>query len=330
MYPLKFEPFLRTMVWGGEKIAPFKGIKTNQEKIGESWEISGVEGHVSTITNGPLKGRSLQEVIHEYGAELVGSKVRQKFGDEFPLLIKFIDAKEDLSIQVHPNDELAAKTHPGMLGKTEMWYVIGADEGAALLSGLTKEITPDEYEERVRNHTITDVLARHEIKPGDVFYLPAGRIHAICKGAFVAEIQETSDLTYRIYDYGRLGLDGKPRELHIEQAKEAIDYKVYPSYETKYSEIINAETPLVKCSHFTTNLYDLDEGFEKDLSSLDCFFIVICVKGSGKIIDIEADGSIHEELVRQGQTVLIPASCNRLRLESDKGSRMTCLGSFTE
>ncbi len=314
MYPLKFEPFLRTMVWGGEKIAPFKGIKTNQEKIGESWEISGVEGHVSTITNGPLKGRSLQEngplkgrslqeVIHEYGAELVGSKVRQKFGDEFPLLIKFIDAKEDLSIQVHPNDELAAKTHPGMLGKTEMWYVIGADEGAALLSGLTKEITPDEYEERVRNHTITDVLARHEIKPG---------------------------LTYRIYDYGRLGLDGKPRELHIEQAKEAIDYKVYPSYETKYSEIINAETPLVKCSHFTTNLYDLDEGFEKDLSSLDCFFIVICVKGSGKIIDIEADGSIHEELVRQGQTVLIPASSNRLRLEPDKGSRMTCLGSFTE
>ena len=306
MYPLKFEPFLRTMVWGGEKIAPFKGIKTNQEKIGESWEISSVEGHVSTITNGPLKGRSLQEVIHEYGAELVGSKVRQKFGDEFPLLIKFIDAKEDLSIQVHPNDELAAKTHPGMLGKTEMWYVIGADEGAALLSGLTKEITPDEYE------------------------VPAGRIHAICKGAFVAEIQETSDLTYRIYDYGRLGLDGKPRELHIEQAKEAIDYKVYPSYETKYSEIINAETPLVKCSHFTTNLYDLDEGFEKDLSSLDCFFIVICVKGSGKIIDIEADGSIHEELVRQGQTVLIPASSNRLRLEPDKGSRMTCLGSFTE
>jgi mannose-6-phosphate isomerase len=330
MYPLKFEPYLRTMVWGGEKIAPFKGIKTDQEKIGESWEISGVEGHVSTIANGPLKGRSLQDVIHEYGAELVGSKVRAKFGDEFPLLIKFIDAKEDLSIQVHPSDELAAKTHQGMLGKTEMWYVIGADKGAHLLSGLTKEITPDEYEARVHNNTITDVLARHEIKPGDVYYLPAGRIHAICKGAFVAEIQETSDLTYRIYDYGRLGLDGKPRELHIEQAKEAIDYKVYPSYKTEYSEIFDAETPLVKCKYFTTNLYDLDKGYTKDLSSLDCFFIVICVKGSGRIIDTEADGSIFNEPVHQGQTILIPASSKSLRLEPDAGDRMTCLGSCIE
>jgi mannose-6-phosphate isomerase len=330
MYPLKFEPYLRTMVWGGEKIAPFKGIKTDQEKIGESWEISGVEGHVSTIANGPLKGRSLQDVIHEYGAELVGKKVSAKFGDEFPLLIKFIDAKEDLSIQVHPNDELAAKTHPGMLGKTEMWYVIGADKGAHLLSGLTKEITPDEYEARVRNNTITDVLARHDIKPGDVYYLPAGRIHAICKGAFVAEIQETSDLTYRIYDYGRLGLDGKPRELHIEQAKEAIDYKVYPSYKTEYSEIFDAETPLVKCKYFSTNLYDLDKGYTKDLSSLDCFFIVICLKGSGMIIDTEADGSIFTEPVHQGQTILIPASSKSLRMEPDAGGRMTCLGSCIE
>ena len=330
MYPLKFEPYLRTMVWGGEKIAPFKGIKTDQEKIGESWEISGVEGHVSTIANGPLKGRSLQDVIHEYGAELVGKKVSARFGDEFPLLIKFIDAKEDLSIQVHPNDELAAKTHPGMLGKTEMWYVIGADKGAHLLSGLTKEITPDEYEARVRNNTITDVLARHEIKPGDVYYLPAGRIHAICKGAFVAEIQETSDLTYRIYDYGRLGLDGKPRELHIEEAKKAIDYKVYPSYKTEYSEIFDAETPLVKCKYFTTNLYDLDKGFTKDLSRLDCFFIVMCVKGSGRIIDTEADGSIFTEPVHQGQTILIPASSKSLRMEPEAGGKMTCLGSCIE
>lgn len=330
MYPIKFEPYLRTMVWGGDKIAPFKGIKTSQEKIGESWEISGVEGHVSTVANGSLKGRSLQEVIHEYGAELVGSKVLDKFGDEFPLLIKFIDAKEDLSIQVHPNDELAAETHPGMLGKTEMWYVIGADEGASLLSGLTREITPDEYEEMVRNNTITEVLAKHAIKPGDVFYLPAGRIHAICKGAFVAEIQETSDLTYRIYDYGRLGLDGKPRELHIEQAKEAIDYKTYPSYKTEYSETFNAEIPLVKCKHFITDLYELDEGFEKNLSTLDCFFIVICVKGSGKIIDFEADGTVREEYLRQGETALIPATSKRLRMEPGKEVRMTCLGSFMQ
>lgn len=330
MYPLKFEPYLRTMVWGGEKIAPYKGIRTDQKKIGESWEISAVEGHVSTVANGPLKGKSLRDVINEYGSDLVGRRVFEKFGDEFPLLIKFIDAKEDLSIQVHPSDELAARTNPGMLGKTEMWYVIGADPGAHLLSGMTKEITPDEYEERVHNHTITDVLARHEIKPGDVFFLPAGRVHAICKGAFVAEIQETSDLTYRIYDYGRLGLDGKPRELHIEQAKEAIDYKVYPSYRTEYKEIFDAETPLVKCKYFTTSLYDLDKGYEKDLSGLDCFVVVMCVRGQGMVIDTEADGKVYEEPVTQGHTLLIPATSKSLRFVPDSGHDMTMLTSIIE
>ena len=165
MYPLKFEPYLREMVWGGEKIAPFKGVKTKRHKIGESWEISAVPGHVSTIANGSLAGKSLTDVMNEYGPELVGKKVFAKTGTEFPLLIKFIDAKSDLSIQVHPNDELAAKTHPGMKGKTEMWYVVGADEGAHLLSGLTEWITPDEYEQRVNEHTITDVLASYRIAP---------------------------------------------------------------------------------------------------------------------------------------------------------------------
>ena len=215
LYPLKFKPWLRTMVWGGEKIAKFKEIFTTINRIGESWEISAVEGHVSVVANGPLAGKSLTELMHMFKSRLVGKKVWHDTGDEFPLLIKFIDAKDDLSIQVHPGDELAARTNPGMKGKTEMWYVVGADKGAHLLSGLTQEISPEEYEDRVRDHTITDVLARHDIAPGDVFFLPAGRIHAICAGSFVAEIQQTSDLTYRIYDYGRLGLDGKPRDLHI-------------------------------------------------------------------------------------------------------------------
>ena len=190
LYPLKFRPILKTIVWGGEKIAPFKGIETDQHSIGESWELSGVKGNESEVSNGSLAGRSITDLVKEYKGELVGEHVYENTGDEFPLLIKFIDAKEDLSIQVHPNDELAAVRHNGSKGKTEMWYVVGADEGAHLLSGLSEEITPEEYAERVENHTITDVLSRHEVHPGDVFFLPAGRIHAICSGCFVAEIQQ--------------------------------------------------------------------------------------------------------------------------------------------
>ena len=329
MYPLKFKPFLRTMVWGGDRIASFKGISTELRRIGESWEVSAVEGHVSSVADGPLAGRYLDDLMREYGPELVGKSVYEICGNEFPLLVKFIDAKDDLSIQVHPDDAHAAVSHPGMKGKTEMWYVVGADKGAYLLSGLKKAITPDEYEARVRNHTITEVLARHEIAPGDVFFLPAGRIHAIGAGAFVAEIQQTSDLTYRIYDYGRLGFDGKPRELHIEQAKEVIDYKVYPSYRTEYSEIKDVETPLVKCKYFTTSLFDLDRSCFKDLSGLDSFLIVMCVKGEGSLVDSEGDGSISEVPVRQGETVLIPAASKGIEFRPSSDV-FTCLASCIE
>lgn len=327
LYPLKFVPYLRTMVWGGEKIAPFKGVKADSDKIGESWEISAVPGHVSVIAEGPLAGKTLTEVIQEYGASLVGKKVFEENGTEFPLLVKFIDAKSDLSIQVHPNDELAEKTHPGMKGKTEMWYVIGADEGAHLLSGLTEKITPEEYERRVKDNSITDVLASHNIHVGDVFFLPAGRIHAIGAGSFVAEIQQTSDLTYRIYDYGRLGLDGKPRELHIEQAKEAIDYEVFPEYRTKYEPAKDAETTLVSCKYFTTDLLDLEHDHEKDMTGLDSFCIVMCVGGEGKLVDTEADGSVHAVDVRQGETILVPATSRHLAFSPVAG-RMTLITSY--
>lgn len=201
MYPLKFKPYLCSKVWGGEKIAAFKGVYTTRNRIGESWEISAVEGHVSVVSEGPFAGKSLTELVNEYGATLVGQKVFEKNGTEFPLLIKFIDAKDNLSIQVHPDDGMASRIGPGLKGKTEMWYVVGADKGARLLSGLTQEITPEEYEEKVKDNTITDVLASYDVHPGDVFFLPAGRIHAIGAGTFVAEIQQTSDITYRIYDY---------------------------------------------------------------------------------------------------------------------------------
>ena len=305
MSPLKFEPILKTIVWGGEKIAPYKGIETEQKHIGESWELSGVAGNESVVADGPLKGKTIAQLVKEYKADLVGKHVYENTGDEFPLLIKFIDALSDLSIQVHPNDELAAKRHNGSKGKTEMWYVVDAEPGAHLLSGLTEKITPEQYAAKVADGTITDVLARYDVHPGDVFFLPAGRIHAICGGCFIAEIQQTSNITYRIYDYGRLGLDGKPREVHTELAKDAIDYTVYPDYRTHYSPEQNEEQEVVSCQYFTTSIYDLTLPYAKDLSDIDSFMVVMCLSGEGTL---EVDG--EEVPVRQGETVLIPATAD--------------------
>lgn len=310
MYPLKFENILKTVVWGGERIAPFKGIDTDQHKIGESWELSGVKGHESVIANGEFKGRDISSLVREFKGALVGDKVYASTGDEFPLLIKFIDAQSDLSIQVHPGDELAALRHNGSKGKTEMWYVVNAAPGAHLYAGNAHKIDADEYVRRVADGTITEVLADHTVNAGDVFFIPAGRIHAICGGCFIAEIQQTSDITYRIYDYGRMGLDGKPRELHTELAKDAIDYNVYPEYRTSYSEVPNAETEVVSCKYFTTSVYDLSETVEKDLSAMDSFLVVICVEGSGEVIDLE--DSQKSVSIRQGETVLIPASSRKV------------------
>ena len=317
MYPLKFEPFLRTMVWGGEKIAAYKGIETDIPKIGESWEISGYGAHPTVVAEGPDAGRTVNELVSIYKEKLVGRKVYAANGDEFPLLIKFIDAANDLSIQVHPNDAIAEKNHgKGFRGKTEMWYVIDADPGGALYCGLKMPITPEAYSARVADGTITKVLSRYEVHTGDVFFLPAGRIHAICRGCFVAEIQQTSDLTYRIFDYGRKGLDGKPRELHTELAKWAIDYNVEHDYRTHYSHALNKEIELASCEFFTTCVFDLTKPLQKSLSSLDSFFVVMCVSGSGKLVDQEPEGPF-EVSIRQGETVLIPATSQGVRFEPD-------------
>ena len=305
MRPLKFEPIFKTLVWGGEKIAPYKDIETEQKHIGESWELSGVAGNESVVAEGPLKGKTIAELVKEYKGELVGEHVYANTGDEFPLLIKFIDALTDLSIQVHPHDELAAVRHNGSKGKTEMWYVVDAAPGAHLLTGLTEKITPEQYAAKVADGTITDVLARYDVHPGDVFFLPAGRIHAICGGCFIAEIQQTSNITYRIYDYGRLGLDGKPREVHTELAKDAIDYTVYPDYRTHYSPEQDEEQEVVSCQYFTPSIYDLTLPYAKDLSGIDSFMVVMCLSGYGTL---EVDGA--EVPVRQGETVLIPATAD--------------------
>lgn len=309
MYPLKFKPIFKTVVWGGEKIAPFKGVSTSQDHIGESWELSAVKGDESVISNGEFAGMTITELAALKGAELLGGKVLDKTGTEFPLLIKFIDANGDLSIQVHPDDELSARRH-GKKGKTEMWYVVGASEGAHLLAGLSEQITPEEYVSRVENDTITDVLCRYDVKPGDVFFLPAGRIHAICSGCFIAEIQQTSDVTYRIYDYNRPGLDGKPRQLHTQEARDAVDYTVLPDYRTHYQKLANQENVLVSCPYFTTSLYELDKAVSKDLSATDSFLVVMCTSGSAQIEMTEKSGDSSVIDIKQGETVLVPASAS--------------------
>ena len=325
MYPLKFRPILKSVVWGGEKIAPFKEITTDQHNIGESWELSGVKGNESVVANGEYAGRTITELVHEFKGRLIGQKNYKKTGDQFPLLIKFIDAKQDLSIQVHPDDELAAARHNGSKGKTEMWYVVAADKDAHLMSGLTQKITPDEYEQRVNNHTITDVLHDYKVAPGDVFFLPAGRIHSIGSGSFIAEIQQTSDITYRIYDFGRLGLDGKPRELHTELAKAAIDYTVYPDYKTSYEKEADKENVLVDCSYFTTSMYELDRPFTRDLKDMDSFLVVICIAGKGTLKDAEG----NEVTMHQGETVLVPADCTEVTF-TPEGGRMQLLTSYVK
>ena len=249
----KFEPILKTLVWGTE-----------------NWVLSGVKGNETRVAEGPAKGKTLNEL----------------YGEEFPLLIKFIDAKKDLSIQVHPNDEIAQQRH-GCRGKTEMWYMIGTAPGAHLLAGLSKAITPDDYVRLVAEGRITEVLADHKVAPGDVFFLPAGRIHAICGGCYLAEIQETSDITYRIFDYNRPGLDGKPRQLHTQEAKDVIDYQVYPSYKTEYEPRKNVGVEVARCQYFTTDVYDLTKPVTVDLRALasnpKSFYIVMALEGEGSI-----------------------------------------------
>ena len=304
LYPMGFGPILKQMIWGGNRILFYKGLVLNMSKIGESWELSGVPGNESVVSNGEFAGRTITELIKEYGAELLGRHVYETYGENFPLLIKFIDARDDLSIQVHPDDAMAKSVHGQPFGKTEMWYVVSADKDAHLMSGLSVEITPEEYVSRVENNTITDVLCDYKVQSGDVFFLPAGRIHSIGKGCFIAEIQQTSDLTYRIYDFGRLGLDGNPRELHTELAKDAIDYSVSEDYRTAYTAVQNEETQLVECEYFKTNLLDLTEPLSVDVKSKDSFMIVICLEGKG----ILKDSQENSITLKQGETILVPAS----------------------
>ena len=312
MKPYKFEPYLKTTLWGGYQIAPFKGIFTAQPNIGESWEISGVPGHESVAIDRGLvddidMGLTLTQLIDKYKELLVGNKVYKHFGNKFPLLVKFIDSRQDLSVQVHPNDELAMERH-GCAGKTEMWYVIKSDVGAKIYSGLRKSITPDDYERLVSadneengENPMASVIATHEAHDGDLYFLPAGRLHAIGAGNFLAEIQETSDITYRVYDFGRKDAHGKPRELHIQEARDAIDYQVWPEYRSSYDST-KPISQLINCPHFIVHRVVVQVASQVDFKT-DSFVVVMCLWGEANI------NGVH---IHQGETILVPACENVL------------------
>ena len=310
MKPLKFKALLKQTIWGGDKIIPFKHLDDHLENVGESWEISGVPGNETVVADGEYAGKKLNELVIEQKDKLVGKANYERFGDEFPLLIKFIDARQDLSIQVHPNDEIAKKQGKER-GKTEMWYALPCEPDAKLYNGLKMQITPEQYKEMVENDTITDALAQYNVKEGDCFFIPAGRIHTIGTGCFVVEIQQTSDVTYRIYDFKRKDKDGNYRQLHTKEAAECINYTVEDDYRTHYEHKKNEGVTLVECPYFTTAVYDLDEPMTLDYSELDSFVILIGLKGEGTITDNEG----NTVTISAGESILVPATTDTLRVE---------------
>ena len=314
LYPLTFETIFKDKIWGGQKIKTILGKDFSPlPNCGETWEVSDVDGNLSIVKEGGLQGKSLHELVEQYKGELVGDHVYEKYGDRFPLLVKFIDANDDLSIQVHPDDKLAAERKSGF-GKTEMWYIMQADEGAKLNSGFNREVTKDEYVKAVADNTIQDLLNIETAQPGDVFFLPAGRVHYIGKGLLLAEIQQTSDTTYRIYDFDRVdATTGQKRELHTELAVDAINYQHYDDYKTQYEKKLNESVNAVTSDYFVTNVLNFNEEVEHDYTHIDSFVILICVAGA---LTIEAPGGYSVSL-KMGQCALIPASVDNVTLVPD-------------
>ena len=310
LYPLKFETIFKDKLWGGEKIRTVLNKDFGElPNCGETWEISGVKGNISVVANGALKGKDLTALLAEYKGQLVGESVYNKFGDEFPLLVKFIDANDDLSVQVHPDDALAKERHDSF-GKTEMWYIFQADEGATLNSGFNRPLTKETYLEYFNNGKLMDILNVDDVKANDVYFLPAGRVHYIGKGCLLAEIQQTSDITYRIYDFDRTDASGQKRELHTEESLDAIDFSYHDNYKTDYQDKVNEVIELVSCQYFTTNKLHYDQKVVRDHSDLDSFVIYVCMEGALNM-------HYGDELisVEKGEAVLVPASISNLTLE---------------
>lgn len=309
LYPLKFHPIFKAKIWGGHKIRNILGKDYGDlPNCGETWEISGVHDNISVVANGELEGDSLVALIDSYRDQLVGKKVYEKFGNKFPLLIKFIDANADLSIQVHPDDKLAKIRH-NSFGKTEMWYVFQADENASLISGFNQQIDKANYLKKFNAGELTDILNREDVQEDDAFFIPAGRVHTIGKGLLLAEIQQTSDITYRIYDFDRVDDQGNSRELHVEEALDAIDYNYYQDYKVKYNNQINQSVKLASCEYFTTNKLMVNQTIERDYSHIDSFIIYICV--DGKLTIEYGKGNVA---MRKGDAILLPANLKNVKL----------------
>lgn len=309
LYPLKFNPIYKQVIWGGDKLKNLLNKKDAPESTGESWEISGVDGDISEVANGFLKGNSLEELIEIYMGDLVGDAVYEKFGTEFPVLIKFIDANDNLSVQVHPDDEYSA-LHHNKRGKTEMWYIIDSDEGSELISGFSREVDEKIFMEHLNGKKLRDILNFEPVKPGDVFFLPARRVHAIGKGIVLAEIQQTSDMTYRIYDWDRVGKDGKPRELHLDHSLQVMDYKKRDDIRTDYKGILNSTVNLADSPYFTTGIIEFDQPVDKDFNLIDSFVIYICT-GGNLLVNYKGGEAVS---LQKGESILIPAELKEISL----------------
>jgi mannose-6-phosphate isomerase len=309
LYPLKFHPILKDKIWGGSRLKDTLNKPTESDKCGESWEISAVQGNISKVKNGFLTGNNLQELTEIYMGDLLGDKIYDRFGIEFPLLIKFIDANDILSVQVHPDDALAMERHKAY-GKTEMWYIIEAERNAEIICGFNREMDRDSYLLHLKNKSLKEILNFEKVKAGDVFFTPSGRVHAVGAGILLAEIQQTSDITYRIYDWDRVDETGKPREMHTELALDALDFKYYGKYRNDYQPVLNLTTGLADCKYFTTGLIYFDKPLEKEYSFIDSFVIYMCLEGKINILY----GQGLSESMAAGETVLIPASIKNLNL----------------
>ena len=298
----KFNNILKPVLWGGDKLVAFKGLPACDEPIGESWELSAVPGHESVVKGGEDDGLTLSQLVQRYGADLVGEDVYRRYGDCFPLLIKLIDAKRDLSIQVHPDDAMAQRRH-GSFGKNEMWYILDADEGATIATGFKRPITPEEFDRHLAEGTILDVVNRDASHPGDVFYIPAGMIHAIGAGNLLAEVQQSSDITYRVWDYNRRDAAGNLRELHTSQAREALDYNALDGQVTLPEPSLIGSTELLTTRYFSLTHYIVDKGLRLEIPQSHSFLALTCIQGESLI---EAEG-LPSSTIKQGETVLIPA-----------------------
>ena len=298
----KFNNILKPVLWGGDKLVAFKGLPACDEPIGESWELSAVPGHESVVKGGEDDGLTLSQLVQRYGADLVGENVYRRYGDSFPLLIKLIDAKRDLSIQVHPDDAMAQRRH-GSFGKNEMWYILDADEGATIATGFKRPITPEEFDRHLAEGTLLDLVNRDASHPGDVFYIPAGMIHAIGAGNLLAEVQQSSDITYRVWDYNRRDADGNLRELHTSQAREALDYNALDGQVAPPEPSLIGSTELLTTRYFSLTHYIVDKGLRIEIPQSHSFLALTCIQGESLI---EAEG-LPSSAIKQGETVLIPA-----------------------